>query len=226
MDMVLPACLVVVATAALVRPPALLPRGKVQALALRGGSAASMNLAALGSAYSGLLVTHPVAVKSVTSCCIFALSDVAAQTIAPPSDGRDAKRTITTALIGLLYFGPVLHYYLNMITRLVPGSGFRSTLLKTLLGQLGFGPAITCIFFGAFLVADNGVVAGLAQWPRKIRQDLLVTWASELCFWPFVDLICYGMVPVRWIPLGYNLANFFWTIFLSLQASRSLKPGS
>ena len=119
--------------------------------------------------------------------------------------------------------GPALHYYLDFVTWLVPGTGARSTLLKTAVGQLGFGPALTSIFFGAFLVSDLGFATGLRRWPAKIKQDLLVTWASELCYWPFVDLLCFSLIPVQWIPLVNSLANFFWTIFLSIQAARTVK---
>jgi protein Mpv17 len=194
-------------------------------LVLRGGASPQMGgaLTSLGAAYAAQLASQPVLTQSLTSAATFALSDSVAQSISPPPEGRDTKRTITTALIGLVYFGPALHYYLQLVYHLFPGTGLKSTLAKTLFGQLGFGPAVTCVFFGAFLIKDNGIAKGLAQLPQKIRQDLFVTWASELCFWPFVDLICFSLVPVRWIPLGYNLANFVWTIFLSLQASRTLK---
>jgi len=194
-------------------------------LTLRGGAVGlgvpGATITLLGSAYSRSLTQMPIVTKSVTAAATFALSDVAAQRLQPPPDGFDGKRTLTTALIGLLYFGPSLHFYLDWVTELIPGSGVRSTLLKTLVGQLFFGPAVTCVFFGAFLVAGNGW-RGLQQWPSKVRRDLLVVWGSELCFWPFVDLLCYSFVPVRWIPLGYNFANFFWTIFLSLQAARKV----
>ena len=78
-----------------------------------------------------------------------------------------------------------------------------------MLGQSIFGPTITCVFFAATLIANSGLAAGLKQLPQKVRQDLLVTWSSGLCYWPFVDLVCYSIVPVKWIPLGYNLASFF-----------------
>ena len=58
--------------------------------------------------------------------------------------------------------------------------------------------------------------------PAKLKQDLIKTWAAGLCFWPFVDLVVYSFLPVKWIPLGYNVASFFWTIFLSLQAARGI----
>ena len=150
-------------------------------------------VALLGAAYSRSLTQMPIATKSVTAAATFALSDVAAQRLQPSPDGFDGKRTLTTALIGLLYFGPSLHFYLDWVTELIPGSGMRSTLLKTLVGQLFFGPAVTCVFFGAFLVAGEGW-RGLQQWPSKVRRDLLVVWGSELCFWPFVDLLCYSFV--------------------------------
>ena len=196
-----------------------------RALSLRGGDVAlQLNaLSSLGALYSSAIVAKPIITKSITSAVTLALSDAAAQSISPPAAGRDTKRTVITALIGLLYFGPALHYYLNFVTWLVPGDGLLATLLKTLIGQLGFGPAITSIFFAAFLVSDFGIARGLAKWPAKLRQDLFVTWASELCFWPFVDLICFSIVPLQWIPLGYNFANFFWTIFLALQASRPVQ---
>jgi len=197
-------------------------------LRFRGGAAVQLSAlrtaaSSLGVAYSAALVAKPILTKSLTSAAIFALSDASAQRLESSGTGkRDGKRTLVTALIGLCYFGPALHFYLNWVTWLIPGDGLLSTLLKTLVGQLGFGPVVTCIFFGAFLISEFGLSAGLRRWPAKIKQDLFVTWASELCFWPFVDLICFSFVPLLWIPLGYNLANFFWTIFLAMQASKPI----
>lgn len=195
----------------------LLSTSSSHALVLRGGAGPSMGL---GAAYAASLAARPILTKSMTSAAIFGLSDVAAQTIGGKFD--DAKRTLTSVLVGLMYFGPALHYWLEMITKLIPGFGVKDTLCKTLMGQALFGPTITCVFFAATLIANSGLAKGLSQLPQKIRQDLLVTWSSGLCFWPFVDLICYSFVPVKWIPLSYNIASFFWTIFLSIQASRAV----
>ena len=125
-------------------------------------------------------------------------------------------------LVGLCYFGPALHYWLQMISEFIPGFTVKDTLMKTLIGQSLFGPAITAVFFGATLVSVHGLAGGLKQWPAKIKQDLVTVWRSGLCFWPVVDLICYSFVPVAWIPLGYNVASFIWTIYLSLQAATSV----
>ena len=192
-----------------------------RALTLRGG-AVDLSLASLGATYEAALLARPIITKSITAGAIFSLSDVAGQSIAPPPSGRDLPRTLTSGLVGLLYFGPALHYWLEMISRVVPGFDIKSTLLKTLMGQSCFGPAITAIFFAASLIQVNGLVAGLKLWPTKVKRDLIKTWAAGLCFWPFVDLICYSYVPVQCIPLGYNFASFLWTIYLSLQAARGV----
>lgn len=190
-----------------------------RALGLRGGSGPSLSLASLGAAYSQSLAVRPIITKSLTASAIFALSDVVAQRITKDSD---RTRTITSTLVGLFYFGPALHYWLQWITGLIPGFGVKATICKTLLGQSIFGPTITCVFFAASLISTMGLFDGLASLPSKIKQDLIVTWASGLCYWPFVDLICYSFVPVKWIPLSYNLASFFWTIYLSMQAAKGL----
>ena len=90
------------------------------------------------------------------------------------------------------------------------------------VGQMFFGPTFTCVFFLASLVAVLGLRQGLASWPGKIRQDLVATWAAGLGFWPFVDLVSYGFIPAKWIPLFVNSCSFVWTIYLSLQAAKTV----
>ena len=100
-------------------------------LQLRGG-AIEMNL---GAAYAASLTANPIITKSLTAGAIFTLSDVVGQAIAPSPEGKDVKRTITSTLVGTFYFGPALHFWLEMISKILPGFDVKSTLLKTLLGQ-------------------------------------------------------------------------------------------
>jgi protein Mpv17 len=86
-----------------------------------------MGLASLGSAYAASLAARPIITKSMTSAAIFGLSDVAAQKIGGSFD--DAKRTLTSILVGLFYFGPALHYWLQIITAVIPGFGPKGGLL-------------------------------------------------------------------------------------------------
>lgn len=195
--------------------PALLAQPPV--LALRGG-AADMNLAA---SYAAALTVRPILTKSLTACTVFAASDIVAQGISPPEEGRDWVRTIVSALVGLLYFGPAAHHWYEWVTKLFPAANLRSIVTKSAMGQLLFGPAFTCIFFAATLLSTRGL-RGLATWPAKIKQDLLPTQLAGCGFWPFVDLVAYSSVPIMWIPLFVNGCSFVWTVFLSIQAARGV----
>ena len=212
--------LAAVLAAADARRAAVALRPREKALRLRGGLGGPLGAAA--TAYSSALTSSPILTKSVTAGAIFGLSDATAQSIAPSDAGRDWARTAVSCLVGLCYFGPAAHAWYDWVFRLVPQGGVRGTLIKSALGQMLFGPTFTCVFFLATLVAVLGLRAGLASWPRKIRQDLLATWAAGLGFWPFVDLVSFGFIPVQWIPLFVNACSFVWTIYLSLQASRAV----
>ena len=105
-----------------------------------------------------------------------------------------------------------------MIFKLLPGTSLFSTLQKAALGQIIFGPAFTCVFFGAGMIQAGNFSPG--AWLEKIRTDLPGVWASGLGFWPLVDFVSYKVVPVQWIPLFVNFCSFVWTIYLSLVSNR------
>lgn len=179
-------------------------------------------LAALGAAYGASLEKNPIPTKSVTAGVIFALSDWLAQRLTPSADGEKQKtnwtRTISSALVGLLYFGPAAHFWYETIFRLLPGTSLLSTLQKAALGQLLFGPSFTCIFFATSLLQQGKFT--FQNWFAKIKQDLPGAWVAGLGFWPLVDLISYSLIPKNWIPLFVNTCSLVWTIYLSMVANR------
>jgi len=59
-----------------------------------------------------------------------------------------------------------------------------------------------------------------SNWFNKIRQDLPGAWLAGIGYWPLVDLVSYGFIPVHYIPLFVNAASLLWTIYLSLLANR------
>lgn len=130
----------------------------------------------------------------------------------------DWTRTLTSCLVGFLYFGPAAHYWYEWIFSVLPGTSLVSTLQKAILGQLLFGPSFTCIFFAASLMQAGQF--NVQNWVQKIKRDLPGAWISGSAFWPLVDLISYSVVPVKFIPLFINLCSFVWTVYLSMVANR------
>jgi hypothetical protein len=84
---------------------------------LQKSSMISTALVSFGQLYSKSLDTNPIATKSVTAACIFAVSDWLAQTIERSGSAEedqkkhDTKRTVAASLVGFCYFGPASHYW-------------------------------------------------------------------------------------------------------------------
>mmetsp|Transcript_28844 Transcript_28844/g.57580 ORF Transcript_28844/g.57580 Transcript_28844/m.57580 type:complete len:393 (+) Transcript_28844:2-1180(+) len=180
-------------------------------------------LRAAGAFYTRQLSVRPVLTKSMTAGIIFGLSDWCAQLI-EREDGENKSpvvlsRILTAFLVGLLFFGPAANAWYSAIFHYLPSTSLVSTLQKAALGQIFFGPAFTCVFFGAGMI-EQGTFS-LGNWVQKIKDDLPGAWAAGLGFWPLVDFVSYKIIPVHWIPLFVNFCSFVWTIYLSLVANRS-----
>lgn len=180
-------------------------------------------LASLGTKYGSYLQQYPIRTKSLTAGAIFALSDWLAQRLETSSDDSSPKktnwtRTISSALVGLLYFGPAAHAWYETIFKLLPGTSLVSTLQKAALGQLLFGPSFTCIFFATSLLQQGNF--SLQNWWDKIKTNLPGAWVAGLGFWPLVDLVSYSLIPKNWIPLFVNTCSLAWTVYLSIVANR------
>lgn len=202
-----------------VESPALQQSGTCLSLSL---TIMASKLASLGASYGASLEKRPIVTKSVTACAIFALSDWLAQRLEKTEDDKSKStnwiRTISSALVGLLYFGPAAHAWYDMIFKLLPGTSLVSTLQKAALGQLLFGPSFTCIFFATSLLQQGNF--SLQNWFQKIKEDLPGAWVAGLGFWPLVDLVSYSLIPKEWIPLFVNACSLIWTIYLSIIANR------
>jgi Mpv17 / PMP22 family len=179
------------------------------------------------SQYTGYLQQYPIRTKSMTAGMIFAMSDLLAQLLTKSSstDPDDATKTNTTivwtrilssAAVGLFYFGPAAHYWYSWIFRILPSTSLFSTLQKAILGQLFFGPSFTCIFFAMSLIQSRTFT--LKHWFQKIRSDLPSAWIAGAGYWPIVDLISYSYVPPQYIPLFVNICSFFWTTYLVVKS--------
>lgn len=182
-------------------------------------------LTSFGKRYALYLEQKPILTKSVTAGFIFALSDILAQALekSPSDDGNnkpqrtiDWTRMLTSAAIGLFYFGPAAHYWYAMIFRILPGNSITSTLQKAALGQILFGPAFSCIFFAAGLMQSG--TFSFRNWINKIRQDLPSVWLAGAGFWVSVDLISYSLLTQQWIPLFVNICSLVWTTYLVIKS--------
>jgi protein Mpv17 len=182
--------------------------------------------------YSQLLQSYPIRTKSITAGCIFAMSDLLAQSLSKNSESDNTKndstssnsdsnkivwsRVFTSMAVGLFYFGPAAHYWYTWIFQILPSTSLVSTIQKAILGQLFFGPSFTCIFFATSLLQSGTFT--FTNWINKIRNDLPSAWLAGASYWPIVDLISYSYIAPQYIPLFVNICSFFWTTYLVLKS--------
>ena len=191
------------------------PQTGIQELRLMKG------LSSLGSAYGSLLQKHPILTKSVTSGFMFGCSDWLAQRLQASSTAdvmTDWPRIQTIALVGLLFFGPAAHVWLDLMFHLFPGTSIASTLAKSCLGQLVFGPSLVCIMFAASLLQQGSF--SMTAYSDKIRRDLPGVWISGLNFFPVANYVGYSMVPKDYMPLFQNCCSLIFNVYLSLVTYR------
>ena len=123
----------------------------------------------LSRCYTDALHSRPVFAKSVTAGLIFAAAEATAQRIqrqrAPASGGGGARlspvasvgtaRVGASALVGLLFAGPSLHAWFEVLAATLPARDVKTLALKTLLGQLLYGPLAVLVFFAALAAVDD-----------------------------------------------------------------------
>ena len=69
--------------------------------------------------------------------------------------GADTARVGASALVGLLFAGPSLHAWFEVLAATLPARDVKTLALKTLLGQLLYGPLAVLVFFAALAAVDD-----------------------------------------------------------------------
>ncbi|KAL8264685.1 hypothetical protein R6Q59_022815 [Mikania micrantha] len=169
--------------------------------------------------YLGMIKARPILTKSVTSAIIFTAADLTSQTITrSSSESYDLIRTCRMAGYGLVILGPMLHFWFNFVSRVLPKQDLVTTFKKMFIGQTVFGPIMNALFFSvnASLQGESGkeIVA-------RLKRDMLPTMINNAIYWPLCDFITFRFIPVHLQPLVNNSFSYVWTIYITYMASLS-----
>ncbi|XP_010277092.1 PREDICTED: protein SYM1 [Nelumbo nucifera] len=167
--------------------------------------------------YLGMIGSHPVLTKSITSALIYTAADLSSQMISETSsESFDSIRTLRMAGYGMFVLGPSLHFWFNFMSRVFPKRDMVTTLKKIVMGQTVYGPTMTVIFFSlnASLQGENG-----AEIVARLKRDLLPTLKNGLMYWPMCDFVTFKFIPVHLQPLISNSFSYLWTIYMTYMAS-------
>jgi protein Mpv17 len=197
------------------------------------------------TAYQSLLIERPLLTKSVTSSFIMTVSDALAQHLEsriaakqdlspvsssasslyrssnPSGVGRRShswNRSRQSTLTGLVWSGPVAHYWYQSLEVLVksvlrlPSNPVLQLVARIALDALLFSPVTIAGFFVVATLVQGGTVDEIATKLRtRWRRALVAAWS----FWPVVNVANFGMVPLQYRVLYSNVMSLLWTGYLS-----------
>jgi hypothetical protein len=194
--------------------------------------------------YQRLLQTHPLKTKALTSSFITGLSDVGLQLCEQNSDDHatnvcntlsaeteskqswnidvsDLKwsRTLTLSAVGLLYSGPVNHFWFAALEKLVRTQHkTRSVMIKLALDQIMFVPAVISGYLTVRGVLER---KSELQIRAQLQEKVAVATKAAWQFWPLVQLATFSVVPVMYRVLFGNFCAIVWNARLSSISSQA-----
>ena len=173
------------------------------------------------NAYSGALRRRPLVTKSLTAAALAALSEFIAASLKGTT--LSSRRVRLLALYGLLFSGPVPHFWHGALERALKPlrlSALPGVLLRVIIDQLSHGPFLNAAFvlFLSLCVEENGLrKTSLIELWRRVCGAQLKGWRV----WPAAALVSYAAVPVSYRPVFMNLVALSWSTFLIATSTSS-----
>lgn len=161
--------------------------------------------------YLEQLFNNPVRTKSITSCVLATSANLASQRL---SGQKEIKLNTLCAYggFGLLFGGPVPHYFYLMLEKLVSKDVKFRQYLIFLMERLTFAPLyqfLSLYFLARFEGHNHGYAiknVDKLYWPL-LKENW--KWLSIATF------INFKFVPPMFRVLMMNLVSFFWVIYIS-----------
>jgi len=128
------------------------------------------------------------------------------------------SRTLTLATVGLIYSGPINHFWFAALEKLVrTQQQVVSVVLKLAIDQIVFVPVAISGY-----IATRGMLEGKSdsQVRAQLRDKLMPATNAAWHFWPVVNLISFSVVPVVYRVLFGNACAIFWNARLSSISSQ------
>lgn len=127
-------------------------------------------------------------------------------------------RLVIFATYGAIIWCPLTHLWLLLLTRVIASKeNLLHTIIKVALDQLVYSPFVIflCFFVIGFVERRD---ASLVL--KNIRSVHWHTLKYSWCYWPFVQLISFGVVHANYRILFLNSCAIPWTVFMAMQAHK------
>ena len=174
--------------------------------------------------YSKLLMEKPLLTKSITSCATNAFSDVLCQKLIITTKEEekdtstasiDKERLGQAAVTGLLWSGPVTHYWYKILfgkLTISINDPIIGLVVQILLDSIIFSPITVSGYFTLRSIMEGSGIEGIKD---KLSTRLVKTVLGAWKFWPAANVINFGLVPLEFRVLYMNVLSIFWSFYLT-----------
>jgi hypothetical protein len=182
-------------------------------------------LAALLGGYRKALEQYPIRTKALTAAFLNFFADVAAQYFEQqkhPSEMAPVwqrRRTLSFAIIGLCFVGPGLHGWFAFLERAFPPtrwSLFAKLIIDQTIGAAAFNATLLVLLY--WLEHGGKFEHAWQAMKHRLPPTMIGNWKV----WPAAQLVNFAFVPPAFRVLYVNSIAFFWTIYLSEIAHRTM----
>ena len=160
--------------------------------------------------------------KACTSGVIAGGGDITCQLIVHKHSGTtdnfflDKVRVARFGFLGLVWIGPVSHFWYGFVMRVLPGSGVIVNVKRVILDQGGFAPLfIPSMFMSSKLLEGYSFDAALVD----LKASFLEIYKSNLVLWPAAMAFNFGLVPPQFQVLFSNAVGLIWNSYMSFMAN-------
>ncbi|KAI6205495.1 hypothetical protein M3Y94_00798900 [Aphelenchoides besseyi] len=133
----------------------------------------------------------------------------------------DEQSEITTrfADFAFSFFQPSTSQWFKVLDR-IPGNTRFSPLKRVMVDQLFFAPP-----FSASIIFNLHLLQGysISQSWNKLREHFFDIYKRSILYWPFVQILNFSVVPLRYRVIVVQVAALVWNAFLSFK-TQSREP--
>ncbi|XP_063416698.1 mpv17-like protein [Mytilus trossulus] len=139
---------------------------------------------------------------------LWTAADIVEQKYISKKEQHNVQKTVRIATVGTFVIAPLVFNWIKLAERLFPGKSVRTVLTKVLIEQFTFAPVSITSFYAATSLLER------KNFIEELKDKFPVTWKTGITFWPFLQVINFGLVPLNYRPFVVAGGSFVWSIFL------------
>eukprot|EP00126_Sphaerothecum_destruens_P005083 Sdes_comp18547_c0_seq1m8628 len=174
-----------------------------------------MRLSFFLKGYGNLLRDFPLRTKCTTAFFVFGFADITCQLAIEKTEWSNwnMARTLRNSCTGLLFIGPMCHYWMNFLDlKFGPSQNFAGVFKKVLTDQLFAIPVVVhMVLLVPSLMAGAPFSEAAHNVVLKGPEALMNAWKV----WSVANTINFAFVPLPYRVLYTNVISTGWNCYLS-----------